>query len=123
MASDSPCQANKIRMRADAEDGYCNDFQVYTRKEAGRIEQGLGGPVITDLTRAIQGHFHTVNCDNYSTAFSPVTFMHVELYGLIDNFPSSQDLWQQGDMVPRNGHFLAVKWRDRRIDRRNHKAL
>ena len=117
----------KVWMRADPENGYCNDFQVYTGKEAGRIEHGLGGRVITDLTRAIQGHFHIVNCDNYFSSpalFTSLLTDNIYARGTVRadrrDFPSrllrNQDLRQQGDMVrAQKGDLLAVKWRDKRI--------
>ena len=55
-------------MRADPTNGYCNDFQVYTGKEAGRVEHGLGKRVVIDLSRSITGVFNIVNCDTYFTS-------------------------------------------------------
>ena len=54
----------KVRMRADAINGYVSEFQVYTGKEVS-TEKGLSTRVVKDLTRSIAGKNHHIYCDNY----------------------------------------------------------
>lgn len=44
----------KVWERASPRNGYCHEFQIYTRKVEGGIpEEGLGARVVKDLTRKI----------------------------------------------------------------------
>lgn len=58
----------KVWMRADPTNGYVNEFQVYTGREGNNREVGLATRVVLDLTRAIWGHHHIINTDNYFTS-------------------------------------------------------
>ncbi len=118
----------KVWMRADPTNGYCNDFQVYTGKKDGvRVEHGLGGRVVKDLTQSIQGHNHIVNCDNYFA--SPALFTELLQDGIYargtvrvnrKDFPArllnDKLLRNPGDMVrAQKGELSAVKWKDKRV--------
>ena len=58
----------KVWMRADPNNGYVNDLQVYTGKENNVPEHGLGERIERDLMRDIGGQNHHVYCDNYFTS-------------------------------------------------------
>ena len=58
----------KVWMRADPTNGYTNEFQVYTGKDAGTREVGLATRVVMDLTEKIWERNHIVNVDNYFTS-------------------------------------------------------
>ena len=49
--------------------GFVCAMQVYTGKEGGQLEHGLGYRVVSDLVRDLhENNFH-VFCDNYFTSF------------------------------------------------------
>ena len=55
----------KVWTRADAENGYVAQFQVYVGKVRGNSEQNLGERVVKDLTRSLVGTNATIYCDNF----------------------------------------------------------
>jgi hypothetical protein len=58
----------KVWVRADSCNGFVSEFQVYTGKQEGGPEKGLGYRVVSDLTRTLVGkNFHII-CDNYFTS-------------------------------------------------------
>jgi len=61
----------KVWMRADSENGYCNQFDIYTGKSGDNINTGLGlcSRVVVNLTKAIENKNHIVNIDNYFTSY------------------------------------------------------
>ena len=119
----------KVWVRADPENGYTNDFQVYTgRSASGLPEKGLGARVVIDLTRNITGVNHIINCDSFFS--SPELFLSLQeddIYarGTVKSnrkgMPGSQGfedkaLKNQGDQtVLAKDDLIAVKWRDKRI--------
>lgn len=115
----------KVWMRADPNNGYVNEYQVYTGKEGNVAEKGLGERVVKDLTRSIWGKYHHIYCDNY---FTSVDLFHE----LLDNktyacgtirtnrkgLPpavSKCKLKKQGQVVQRqNDAMVATAWHDKR---------
>jgi hypothetical protein len=90
----------KVSMRADNVNGYTNEYQIYTGRERGGVEVGLGLRVVKDMTREIWGHNHMV-MDNYFT--SPTLFEELLEKGIYargtvrsnrKGFPLSQGLNQ-----------------------------
>ena len=61
----------KVWVRADPVNGYVNDFQVYTGKDADTSEVGLATRVVLDLIHKLRGKYIIVNVDN---CFSPKLF-------------------------------------------------
>ena len=61
----------KVWMRADSENGYCNEFDIYTGKteDNQNSELGLTSRVVVNLTRRLENTNHIVNIDNYFTSF------------------------------------------------------
>ena len=51
----------KVWVRADPNNGYVNDFQVYTGKENGVVEKGLGERVALDLSLIFGENITTYN--------------------------------------------------------------
>ena len=46
----------KIWVRADSHNGYVCEFECYTgRKDDGTVEKGIGGSVVTKLTKDLWG--------------------------------------------------------------------
>ena len=58
----------KVWTRADAENGYVSQFQVYLGKVRGTVERHLGERVVKDLTRPLIGRNFTIYCDNFFTS-------------------------------------------------------
>ena len=55
----------KVWVRADSTNGYVSDFKFYTGKRGDTTEVGLGGSVVTRLTRCLVGKFYHVFVDNF----------------------------------------------------------
>lgn len=115
----------KVWMRADPNNGYVNEFQVYTGKEGNVVEKGLGERVVRDLTRDIWGKFHHVYCDNYFTSlplFEKLLENQTYACGTIrtnrKGLPpavTKAKLKKQGEVVQRqNDSMVATAWRDKR---------
>ena len=117
----------KVWMRCDPENGYTNDFQVYTGKAHGEAPAvGLGGRVVKDMCEGIEGKNHIVNCDNFFT--SPVLctdLLRDKIYvrGTVridrKEFPKAilhkKCVKNQGDMkIAQKGPLLAVAWQDKK---------
>lgn len=112
-------------MRADPNNGYFNDFQVYTRKEGNVAEKGLGERVVRDLTREIWGKYHHIYCDNYFTSinlfqdlFDNLTYACGTIRTNRKEIPpaiAKAKLKKQGDMIQRQkGSEVATAWHDKR---------
>lgn len=52
-------------MRANAENGFVSDFQVYTGKKEEAAEKGLGSKVVKGLSEKLYGSYHHVYFDNF----------------------------------------------------------
>ena len=55
----------KVWVRADSTNGYVSDFEFYTGKQGNTVEVGLGGSVVTRLTRDLVGQHYHVFMDNF----------------------------------------------------------
>ncbi|XP_033741890.1 piggyBac transposable element-derived protein 4-like [Pecten maximus] len=115
----------KIWMRADPNNGYVNDFQVYTGRENNVVEKGLGERIVRDLTRDIWGNYHHVYCDNYFTSvplFSELLENKTYACGTIrsnrQGIPpavAKAKLKKQGDLVQQQkGKMVCTAWHDKR---------
>ena len=59
----------KVWCRSDSHNGYMCEFQIYTgRKESGEREINLGGRVVLDLTKTLEGHYYHIYFDNFFTS-------------------------------------------------------
>lgn len=52
-------------MRADPNNGYVNDYQVYTGKEGNVAEKGLGERVVRDLAISINRFILSLDYDSF----------------------------------------------------------
>lgn len=115
----------KVWMRADPNNGYFNDFQVYTGKEGNVAEKGLGERVVRDLTREIWGKYHHIYCDNYFTSinlfqdlFDNLTYACGTIRTNRKGIPpaiAKAKLKKQGDIIQRQkGSMVATAWHDKR---------
>lgn len=115
----------KVWMRADPNNGYFNDFQVYTGKEGNVAEKGLGERVVRDLTREIWGKYHHIYCDNYFTSinlfqdlFDNLTYACGTIRTNRKGIPpaiAKAKLKKQGDLIQRpKGSMVATAWHDKR---------
>ncbi|KAH3797952.1 piggyBac transposable element-derived protein 4-like [Dreissena polymorpha] len=116
----------KVWVRADPVNGYVNDFQVYTGKDANTAEVGLATRVVLDLSHELRGKWHIVNVDNFFT--SPKLFdelLKQETYarGTVRSnrkgYPVKQlgkkTVKTQGDFVfATKGEQLASVWMDKK---------
>ena len=116
----------KVWMRADPQNGYCNEFQVYTGKENGNSEMGLGSRVVCDMTRNIWGMHHIVNIDNFFTSpdlfeklLDKGTYARGTVRSNRKGYPLSilkqKDLKEQGQYnTAQKGELTACVWRDKK---------
>lgn len=116
----------KVWSRADPNNGYLHEFQVYTGKQ-GTSEAGLTFRVVDDLTKKIQGKHHIVTVDNYF--MSPALAAHLlkmKTYcrGTIDRkrkgFPGNmldpKSLKQKGEFkIVQNRDLTATIWKDKKV--------
>jgi hypothetical protein len=117
----------KVWMRGDPTNGYTNDFQVYTGKEAGVREVGLGTRVIRDMVRGIENKYHIVNCDNYfmspevcDVLLAINTYVRGTMRMNRKNYPGAtlhkKCVKNQGDMkILQKGELVAAAWKDKRV--------
>ena len=63
----------KVWVRADSTNGYISQFEVYTGRQGSNTEVGLGGNVVTRLTRDLVGKYYHVFVDNF---FSSIALFH-----------------------------------------------
>ena len=84
----------KVWVRADTTNGYVSQFELYTRKQGSNVEVGLGGNVVTRLTRDLVGKFYHVFMDNF--------FSSVALFRrlLADNIYATGTLRSNRKMFP-----------------------
>ena len=55
----------KVWIRADSENGYVSQLECYTGKQGSTAEVGIGGNVVTRLTRDLVGQHYTVYMNNF----------------------------------------------------------
>ena len=58
----------KVWVRADSNNGYFSQFEVYTGEKKGAVEHQLGTRVVKDLTEDLQGKWHHAYFDNFFTS-------------------------------------------------------
>ena len=69
----------KVWAKAEASSGYVSAFQVYTGKQGGTVETGLGANVVKTLTEDLKGTHRHLFFDNY---FSSVDLLDLHRDGL-----------------------------------------
>jgi hypothetical protein len=60
----------KVWMRANSQNGFVSQFQVYAGKEVCSSETGLGSCVVKGLTRTLVNENYHIYCDHFFTLFS-----------------------------------------------------
>ena len=63
----------KVWVRSDSHNGYVCEFECYTGRKGEKTEVGLGGSVVTRLTRDLVGKSYHAFMDNF---FSFVSLYH-----------------------------------------------
>ena len=118
----------KIWVRADSHNGYISEFECYTGKKGDTTEVGLGGSVVTRLTRDLVGKHYHIYMDSF--------FSSVKLYKnlLLDNIyctgtvraqrrnfpPDLKDVVKRGlasrgdRMTRQEGNVCVTVWQDSR---------
>ncbi|XP_050410991.1 piggyBac transposable element-derived protein 4-like [Patella vulgata] len=120
----------KVWVRADPNNGFVNEFQVYTGKENMTAEIGLTSRVVLDLTRKCQFQNMIVNVDNFYTSAN--LFRELENVGIFargtcrtnrKNWPKNlkpkdEDVkkWPSGEYkIMQASNLTAGMWKDKRI--------
>ena len=95
----------KVWVRADSNNGFVNEFQIYVGKLAGaQCEVGLGKKVVLDLTEKIRDKRHHVFIDNYFNSIELIEeLLSRNLYGCGTVRSNIKDLPEQM-MLPRRKH-------------------
>lgn len=116
----------KLWMRANPENGYTHEFQVYTGKENNTPEVGLSTRVVLDMSRKIWGRNHIVNIDNYFTSpdllkrlLKQKTYARGTVRQNRKEFPKQmlqkKDVKQQGEYkTAQKGELTATVWMDKK---------
>ena len=119
----------KVWVRSDSHNGYVCEFECYTGRKGQTSEVGLGGLVVTRLTRDLVGKSYLIFLDNF---FSSVSLYHHLLSENIYctgtllstrcNFPpdlkdvAKHVLATRGDVVTRqDGNVCVCVWQDTRL--------
>ena len=118
----------KVWVRADPNNGYVNEFQVYTGKsdQTSSSEGGLGERVVKKLCERLHGKNHHVYMDNYFSTPKLFTDMEraciyccgtvrVNRKGLPVELKNKRLLRNQGDFVIfQKGSLTATAWKDKK---------
>ena len=118
----------KIWVRADSHNGYICQFECYTGRKGGTTEVGLGGAVVTRLTRDLVGKQHHIFMDSFFSSVSLYRNLLVDgiyctgtLRANRRNFPpdlktpSKKGLGCRGDRAVRqDGNVCVTVWQDTR---------
>jgi len=118
----------KVWVRADPKNGYVNDFDIYTGKDAtiASDEGGLGERVVKKLCSQLEGRNHHVYVDNFFS--SPQLFSDLEVKGvyccgtvrvnrkgLPADMKAKRLVKNQGDFVAwQKGNLTATCWKDKK---------
>ncbi|CAC5420393.1 unnamed protein product [Mytilus coruscus] len=118
----------KVWMRADSENGYCNEFDIYTGKtgDTQNHELGLTSRVVVNLTRRLENKNHIVNIDNYFTSFDLFKILKgkkIYTRGTArsnrKNFPKAlhaKCVKNPGEKkVVQRGRITAYAWKDKKV--------
>ena len=123
-----PKKPTKVWMRADPENGYCNEFQAYTGRVVRDVqEKGLSMRVVLDLCERLRGMHHLINKDNFfssvemlerlrsMTIFTRGT-VRINRKGLPRDHLYRTRLVEQGDYnMAQRGNMSAYSWKDKRV--------
>ena len=118
----------KIWVRADSHNGYVCEFECYTGRKGDRTEVGLGGSVVTRLTRDLVGKSYHIFMDRFFSSVSLYCSLFLEniyctgtLKSNRRDFPpdlkevSKRGLAQRGDLMTRqDGNVGVCVWQDTR---------
>ncbi|CAC5417683.1 unnamed protein product [Mytilus coruscus] len=118
----------KVWMRADSENGYCNEFDIYKGKtgDTQNHELGLTSRVVVNLTRRLENKNHIVNIDNYFTSFDLFKILKgkkIYARGTVrskrKNFPKAlhaKCVKNPGEKrVVQRGRITAYAWKDKKV--------
>lgn len=119
----------KVWVRADSVNGYVSQFEVYTGKQGDTVEVGLGGSVVTRLTRALVGQHYHVYMDNFFSSiplFKKLLTDNIYATGTLRTnrkmFPTDllplvkRGLPSRGDIDFRqDGNLSVIVWQDTKV--------
>ena len=118
----------KVWVRADSHNGYVCEFECYTGRKGEKSEAGLGGNVVTRLTRDLVGkHYHLYMDSFFSSVSLYRSLLADNIYGTGTlrthrrNFPpalkevAKRGLGCRGDKkVMQDGNLVVTVWQDSR---------
>ena len=118
----------KIWVRADSHNGYISEFECYTGKKGDTSEVGLGGSVVTRLTRDLVGKNHHIYMDSFFSSVSLYKNLladNIYCTGTVRsnrrNFPpdlkdvAKRGLGSRGERMTRQeGNVCVTVWQDSR---------
>ena len=118
----------KIWVRADSLNGYICQFECYTGKKGDTTEVGLGGSVVTRLTRDLVGQNYHIYMDSFFSSVSlykNLLLDHIYCTGTVRStrrhFPldlktvQKRGLAERGDRMTRQeGNISVTVWQDTR---------
>ncbi|XP_021354858.1 piggyBac transposable element-derived protein 4-like [Mizuhopecten yessoensis] len=119
----------KVWMSADSENGFANEFDVYTGKKGDETNAryGLTTRVVLNLTRSIANKNHIVNLDNYFTSFQlfeilkrQSTYARGTAQSNRKEFPARllhpKCVKNQGDVkIVQRGKMVAYAWKKKEV--------
>ena len=70
----------KIWVRADSHNGYISEFECYTGRKGDTTEVGLGGSVVTRLTRDLVGKNYHIYMDIFFPLFPYITHYYLTVF-------------------------------------------
>ena len=71
----------KIWVRSDSHNGYVCELECYTGRKGDKTEVGLGGSVVTWLTRDLVGKSYHIFMDSFFSSVSLYHSLLLVLYG------------------------------------------
>ncbi|XP_033759441.1 piggyBac transposable element-derived protein 3-like [Pecten maximus] len=119
----------KVWMRADSENGFVNEFQIYTGKHGDTNQHqqyGQSTRVVLELTKKIENRHHIVNIDNFFTSYEllsilirRLTYARGTTRSNRKEFPAAilhpKCVKNQGDLkVLQRGQIAAYAWKDKK---------
>ena len=120
----------KVWVRADATNGFVCALQVYTGKDGGQPEHGLGHRVVSDLVHGLHGKNYHIFCDNYFTSVrlaEDLLASNLYLCGttrsnrtdfpgdLKPKKPEVKALRRGESLFRRKGNVVATVWKDKKL--------
>ena len=116
----------KVWVRSDSKTGYMCDFEVYTGRQGGTAEVGLGGNVVRRLSRDLVGTYCHLYMDNFFSGIPLFTSLLDDGIYACGTFRTNRK-WFPRDLLPftkaglptrgdyrwrQDGNLVAMVWQD-----------